>query len=119
MGCNCKKGNNETQNNEDTNLITTIFKYCLKLFIFSFSLIISPLALVGFVIIMFKIIVLNQNFDILKLTTDLISNYRKYKKFKEFENSNVEDDYYDYSELEVDADDYEIVDVEDITKDTK
>ena len=119
MGCNCKKGNNQAQNNEDANLITTIFKYCLKLFIFSFSLILSPLALVGFVVIMFKVIVLNQNVDILKLTTDFISNYRKYKEIKSLEDSDDEDDDYDYSELDVDADDYEMVDVEVITKDTK
>jgi hypothetical protein len=119
MSCNCKKENNQAQNNEETNIITTIFKYFLNFFIFAISLMFSPVALVGYVIVMFRVIVLNKNVDILSLTTNFISNYRKYKEIKSLEDSDDEDDDYDYSELEVDADDYEMVDVEVITKETK
>ena len=102
MGCNCKK---ESVSENDDNVksfkfsISKIIEYTVRVFGFLLSLIITPVILLIVIWFMFKMLVLNQNFD-------LKETFKKYLKIddNDDDDDDDDDDYDDGNILMMDVD---------------
>ena len=107
MGCNCKKDGNEYSVASDVNLTKRTINYSLRIIMFSLSLLTLPIIVIASIWILFRTFVLNKDVNITGILKFMV------KAFKNVNNSNDDDDddddYYD------DEDEYELMDVENIT----
>lgn len=106
MSCNCKKPNtnNPSTNNNNTKKQETV-NYLSKVIVFLFFLVLLPILNLYIIWILFKMIVLNKNVDIIKFLK-IINEKLKERK----EDDDEDDDFDDLTE-----DDVISLDVEDIT----
>lgn len=109
MGCNCKTSNDQYSIGPEVNLTKKITNYTLRSVVFLFSLILLPIILCVSVWFMFRTLVLNKDINIIEVLT-ILANKLTVKK-------DDEDD--DDEEDEYNEDDYELMDVEYITNETK
>ena len=104
MGCNCKNDGNQYSVSSDVNLTKRILNYSLRIIMFSLSLLTLPIIVIASIWILFRTLVLNKDVNITGMLKFMV------KAFKNANNSNDDDDdYYD------DEDEYELMDVENIT----
>lgn len=109
MGCNCKSGNDQYAVGSEVNLTKKITNYTLRSVVFLFSLILLPIILSAVIWFMFRTLVLNKNVNIIEILTLLFNKLTPNK-----DDDDDDDDYDDYNE-----DEYELIDVEHITNETK
>jgi len=112
MGCNCKNDEVEINEDEKINLFKTISKYVFRTIVFLFSLILLPIIVVVTIWLMFELLVLSKDFD----TKGVMLKITSLIKGKDYDDDDDDDDEY-YDDYE--DDDYEMVDVDVITKETK
>lgn len=98
-GCNCKN-NNQFNVDKETKITKRTGNYIFRFLVFLFSLITLPIILIIVVWFMFKLMVLNENFDI----TKIISYLTKLK------NSNNDD-----NDGYIEGEEYELIDFDHIT----
>ena len=108
MGCNCKKDGNEYSVASDVNLTKRTINYSLRIIMFSLSLLTLPIIVIASIWILFRTLVLNKDVNITGMLKFMV------KAFKNANNSNDDDDD-DYYDDEDDEDEYELMDVENIT----
>jgi hypothetical protein len=128
MGCGCKTKTNKSFETEEKQTIKAfdfeyqnkegqnsnfIVKNLIKIVSFSIALLLLPIIMIAVVWFMFELLVLNQEIDMKKIVTVLTS------KLKRFNDDDGYDDEYDndYDE-EYDDENYEMLDVDDITPST-
>ena len=106
MSCNCKMGDDRYAVGSEVNLTKKITNYTLRSVVFLFSLILLPIILSAAIWFMFRTLVLNKDVNIIEILSILVNRLTP----------NIdEDDYDDYD----DDDEYELIDVEHITNETK
>lgn len=106
MGCNCKNDGNQYSVSSDVNLTKRILNYSLRIIMFSLSLLTLPIIVIASIWILFRTLVLNKDVNITGMLKFMV------KAFKNANNSNDDDDDDDYYD---DEDEYELMDVENIT----
>lgn len=104
-GCNCKT-EDSVYNGENLSLGKNILKYTFKVSVFSLSLLTLPIIVIASIWILFRTLVLNKDVNITGMLKFMV------KAFKNANNSNDDDDDDDYYD---DEDEYELMDVENIT----
>jgi ATP-dependent Zn protease len=117
MGCGCKTGNNYEPNTEgsDNNKSLSNTKsgysiFLIRVLAFSLSLFLLPIIMIAVIWFMFELFILNKEIDMKKIVTVLSS------KIKSFNEDYVSEDYdEDDEDDEFTEENYEMVDVEDIT----
>lgn len=109
-GCNCKTEEAE-YNGEKISLGKSIIKYAFKVSVFLLSLMLLPIILVASIWLMFDMLVLSKQFD----TKGVMLAIAKLIKRKNDDDDDDDDEYYD----DYEEDEYEMVDVDVITNDTK
>lgn len=115
MGCGCKAEVKEESNlnnynlNKNNNIKSGYSMFLVRILAFILSLFLLPIIMVAIVWFMFELFLLNKEIDMKKIVTVLSS------KIKPF-NEGYEDEYEDeYDDDEFNEENYEMVDVEDIT----
>jgi len=107
MSCNCKTSDDHYSIGPEVNLTKKITNYTLRSVVFLFSLILLPIILGVSIWFMFKTLVLNKDVNIIEVLTILANKL----------SSNKDDD--DDDDDEYNEEDYELMDVEYITNETK
>jgi len=109
MSCNCKTKNyptnqkslNKTLTKNNTNIV-------LRILAFSLGLLFLPIIMMGVIWFMFELLMLNKEIDMKKIANIMTS---KIKPFNEdYEKEDDDDDYDEFTE-----ENYEMLDVEEIT----
>ncbi len=106
MGCNCKKDGNQYNVDSDVNLTKRILNYSFRFIMFSLSLITLPIIVIASIWILFRTLVLNKDVNITQILKFMI---KASKKVKDDDDDDYDEDIYD------DEDEYELMDVENIT----
>ena len=106
MACNCKNDGNQYSVASDVNLTKRIINYSLRIIMFSLSLLTLPIIVIASIWILFRTLVLNKDVNITGMLKFMV------KAFKNANNNHDDDDDDDYYD---DEDEYELMDVENIT----
>lgn len=104
MGCNCKKDSNQYSVGSDVNVTKRILNYSFRIIMFSLSLLTLPIIVIFSTWILFRTLVLNKDVNITEMLKGVI---------KAFKTKNDDDD--DDEDIYDDEDEYELMDVENIT----
>jgi phosphopantothenoylcysteine synthetase/decarboxylase len=112
MGCGCKTGNNyepnsEGSNNEEKRGFSNII---LRLLAFMLMMVFLPIIMIAIIWFIFELVILNKEIDMKKIVRVMSS---KIKPFNEDYEDDEDDDYDDDDEFT--EENYEMVDVEDVT----
>ena len=107
MSCNCKKDSNQYSVASDVNLTKRILNYSFRMIMFSLSLLTLPIIVIFSTWFLFRTLVLNKEVNITEMLKGMI------KTFKIKNNDDDDDDIYD--DIYDDEDEYELMDVENIT----
>jgi hypothetical protein len=107
MSCNCKKDDIQYSVASDVNLTKRILNYSFRMIMFSLSLLTLPIILIFSTWFLFRTLVLNKEVNITEILKFII---------KKFTNKKInDDDDYDDDIYDDDDDEYELMDVENIT----
>jgi ATP-dependent Zn protease len=112
MGCGCKTGNNYEPNLEGSNNKEKkgFYNILLRLLAFTLMMVLLPIIMIAIIWFIFELVMLNKEVDMKKIVKLMSS---KLKPFNEDYEEDEEDD--DDDDDEFTEENYEMVDVEDLT----
>jgi ATP-dependent Zn protease len=115
MGCGCKTDNNyepnsEGSNNEEKRGVTNIL---VRLLAFILMMVFLPIIMIAIIWFIFELIMLNKEIDMKKIVKVLSSKIKPFNEGYEEDDDDYEDD--DDDDNDFTEENYEMVDVEDIT----
>jgi ATP-dependent Zn protease len=112
MGCGCKTNNNYEPNSEGSNNNKKSFSNILiRLLAFMLIMVFLPIIIIAIIWFIFELIMLNKEIDMKKIVKVLSSKIKPFNEGYEED----DDDYEDDDDDDFTEENYEMVDVEDIT----